>query len=145
MYKRQEYGESELNYPLFGDGVDEFDTIVLRSVFNDGYGWDGSGDEALYVRDLWVRETQLALGQPAARSEWTHLYVNGQYWGIYLPTERPDADFAQETIGGDNDNYDTINHGGVIDDASENDPNDNRSATQIYAVSYTHLTLPTKA
>lgn len=129
---RSEYGASDLRFPLFGDGVDQFDTIVLRSVFNDGYGWTGTGRDALYVRDLWFRETQLALGQPAARGNWAQLYINGQYWGLYHPSERPDADFAQETLGGDNDDYDTINHGGVIDDASENNPNDNRSAQEIY-------------
>jgi len=132
---RSKYGPTDLFYPLFGDGVDRFDTVVLRSVFNDGYGWQGDDNnlrEQLYVRDLWFRETQLAMGQPAARGNWAHLYVNGQYWGLYHPSERPDADFAQETIGGDNDNYDTINHGGVIDDASENDPNNNVSANSVY-------------
>lgn len=129
---RSVYGASELEYPLFGDGVDEFDTIVLRSVFNDGYGWTGSGREPLYVRDLWFRETQLALGQPAARGNWAHLYINGQYWGLYHPSERPDGDFAQETIGGNSDDYDTINHGGTIDDASDNNPDDSRTARQIY-------------
>ncbi|MFI4860828.1 MAG: CotH kinase family protein [Phycisphaerales bacterium JB063] len=133
---RGDYGDPELVYPLFGEGVDEFDSIVLRSVFNDGYGWRGDNNnlrEQLYVRDLWFRESQLAMGQPAARGNWAHLYINGQYWGLYHPSERPDADFAAETLGGDNDDYDAINHGGVIDDASENNPNDSTSANQIYA------------
>lgn len=133
---RGEYGAPELDFPLFGDGVNEFDNIVLRSVFNDGYGWQGDDSnlrEQLYVRDLWFRETQAAMGHPSARGNWAHLYINGQYWGLYHPSERPDADYAAETLGGDNDNYDAINHGGVIDDASENNPNDNTSATQIYA------------
>lgn len=132
---RSRYGPTDLEYPLFGDGVDRFDTVVLRSVFNDGYGWQGDDNnlrEQLYVRDLWFRESQLAMGQPSPRGNWAHLYINGQYWGLYHPSERPDADFAQETIGGDNDNYDTINHGGVIDDASENDPNNNVSANAVY-------------
>ena len=133
---RGDYGATELRFPFFGEGVDQFDTIVLRSVFNDGYGWRGDDNnlrEQLYVRDLWFRETQAAMGTPSARGNWAHLYINGQYWGLYHPSERPDADFAADTFGGDNDNYDAINHGGVIDDASENDPNDNTSATQIYA------------
>lgn len=132
---RSEYGTADLFYPLFGDGVDRFDTIVLRSVFNDGYGWTGDDfnlREQNYVRDLWFRESQAAMGHPASRGNWVHLYVNGQYWGLYHPSERPDKNFAEQTIGGDKDDWDAINHDGVVDDASENDPNNNVSANTIY-------------
>jgi hypothetical protein len=43
-----------------------------------------------------MRDTQLAMGQPSAHSTYVHLYVNGLYWGLYNPSERPDDAFLHE-------------------------------------------------
>lgn len=113
---KSEYGDAKLDYPLFGeDGVTEFDTIVLRPHFNDGWGWDGAEGDPLYIRDQWFRDTQAAMGHPSARGNVVHLYVNGQYWGLYNPSERPDDSYAAEHFGGDKDDYDVINHDGLQD------------------------------
>ncbi len=112
---KEEYGATKLEFPLFGDGVDLFDTLVLRAHFNDGWGWDGAGSDPLFSRDQWHLETQAAMGHTAARGMSTHLYINGVYWGLYNPTERPDASFAAQTLGGDKDEWDSVNHNGVVD------------------------------
>ena len=54
------------------------------------------------------RDSQLALGQPSTRSTWLHLYINGQYWGLYQTQERADADFAVSYFGGKAEDYDVI-------------------------------------
>ena len=41
-----------------------------------------------------------------------HLYINGVYWGLYNPVERPDASFSETNFGGDKENWDAINTGG---------------------------------
>jgi hypothetical protein len=112
---KEQYGPTKLEYPLFGDGVDQFDTLVLRSHFNDGWGWDGAGSDPLFARDEWHRQTQAAMGHTASRGMGVHLYINGIYWGIYNPSERPDASFAAEHLGGDKTEWDSINHGGTVD------------------------------
>lgn len=113
---KSDYGASKLDFPLFGeDGVDEFDTIVLRPHFNDGWGWDGAGGDPLYARDQWFRDTQAAMGQPSARGNVVHLYINGLYWGLYNPSERPDDSYAAETFGGDKSEYDVVSHDGLQD------------------------------
>jgi len=113
---KSEYGDSKLEYPLFGEaGVDQFDTIVLRPHFNDGWGWDGAGGDPLYARDQWFRDTQAAMGHASARGNVVHLYVNGLYWGLYNPSERPDDSFAAEHFGGDKTEYDVVNHDGLHD------------------------------
>lgn len=111
---KSEYGDTKLRYPLFGDeGADKFDTIVLRPHFNDGWGWGGAGDDPLFIRDQWFRDTQAAMGHASARGNVMHLYVNGLYWGLYNPSERPDVSFAAETYGGDKEQYDAVNHNGL--------------------------------
>ena len=115
---KEQYGTTKLDYPWFGDGVDRFDTVVLRSHFNDGWGWSGAGGDPLFSRDAWHRKTQAAMGHTASRSTSVHLYINGVYWGLYDPTERPDASFSAQHLGGDKTEWDVMNHRGVADGGS---------------------------
>ena len=48
------------------------------------------------------------MGQPYTRSTWLHLYVNGQYWGLYQTQERAEAEFAATYFGGTAADYDVI-------------------------------------
>ncbi|MHC4111478.1 MAG: lamin tail domain-containing protein, partial [Planctomycetota bacterium] len=104
------YGPPKLRYPLFGeDAVTEFDTIILRANFNDGYPWDGAGADAQYIRDEYMRQIQLALGNPSPHGTFVHLYINGLYWGLYNPVERPQSSFAANYFGGEKEDWDALN------------------------------------
>ncbi|MBN2473347.1 MAG: lamin tail domain-containing protein [Pirellulales bacterium] len=114
---KDDYGPTKLNYPLFGDdAADRFDTIILRHNFNDGYVWGGANSQ--YVRDEYVRQLQLALGDPSAHGTFVHLYVNGLYWGLYNPAERPEASFSATYFGGEKEQWDAINSGAATGDSS---------------------------
>jgi len=108
LFFRGEYGPKKLEYPLFGrDGADRFDNLDLRCSQN--YSWNLGGDaRGLFVRDQFSRDLQLALGQPAARGDYYHLYLNGQYWGLYNSCERPEASFGATYFGGKKDEYDVV-------------------------------------
>ncbi len=107
------YGPTRLRYPLFGDdAADEFDQLILRANFNDAYTW--GGDRSQYIRDEYVRRMQLALGDPSPHGIFVHLYINGLYWGLYNPTERPEASFAATYFGGDKEDWDALNSGRVL-------------------------------
>ena len=104
------YGPTKLRYPLFGDDLpDEFDTIILRHNFNDGYVWGGNRSQ--YIRDEYVRRLQLALGEASPHGTFVHLYVNGLYWGLYNPVERPDQSFGATYFGGEKEDWDAVNSG----------------------------------
>ena len=106
---KSEYGPPKLDFPLFDDSpVDRFDQLVLRSTFSDG--WPDAGARPQYLRDPFMRATQLAMGQPASHGTWVHLYLNGLYWGLYNPSERPNASYAAEHFGGNKDDYDAVKH-----------------------------------
>ncbi|KKK52145.1 hypothetical protein LCGC14_3107860, partial [marine sediment metagenome] len=96
LFKR-EYGPTKLKYPLFGeDATDEFDTLILR-LPGVGDTWSGpiwGSNWVSYLNDQWVIDTQRDLGSLASHTSWAHLYVNGLYWGLYRPIERPNAAFA---------------------------------------------------
>jgi hypothetical protein len=115
---RGRYGDSKLRYPLLGDdGPDAFDTIVLRSNSQDAWVYNSSGNRVgQFIRDEWNRRLMQRLGQQVPLGTWVHLYLNGLYWGVYNPTERPDASFNESRFGGAKDNYDAIkNHEEVLD------------------------------
>lgn len=108
LFFREEYGAAKLRYPLFGDaGTDTFDKIDLRTFQN--YSWSFQGDSrGVFVRDQLNRDLQLAMGHPGERGEFYHLYINGQYWGLYNTCERPEASYGATYFGGRREDFDTL-------------------------------------
>jgi hypothetical protein len=112
LFFRDEYGQGELKYPLFGtEGTDHFDKVDLRTAQN--YSWSFSNDSAnTMCREVWARDTQGHMGQPYTHSRYYHLYINGQYWGIYQTQERAEASYGAAYLGGERDDYDTVKSAG---------------------------------
>ncbi|MBN2842874.1 MAG: CotH kinase family protein, partial [Sedimentisphaerales bacterium] len=110
FFFRSMYGDAKLKYPLFGDeGTDEFDKIDLRTAANYSWHYDGTnGYLNTFTRDEWARLVQGKLGQPNTKGRYYHLYINGQYWGLYQTEERADARFAASYMGGVSDDYDVM-------------------------------------
>ena len=116
---KRPYGPTSLEFPLFSQNqvdskiepTEEFDTVLLRAVFSDA--WPDGASPPQYLRDLNARYSQLAMGQPSSHGTWVHLYLNGLYWGIYNPSERPDASFMASYFGGSKEEYDSVKHTGL--------------------------------
>jgi hypothetical protein len=108
FFFNQQYGSGKLSYPLFGpSGADSFDKFDLRTFQN--YSWSFQGDgNGVFLRDQFSRDTQLAMGHQAERGDFYHLYINGQYWGLYNTDERPEAAYAASYFGGNREDYDTV-------------------------------------
>jgi hypothetical protein len=127
LFFRGEYGDTKLRFPLFGnEGVSDFDRVDLRSDSNLDWSRETDfnlGRQFTFVRDVFCRDTQGAMGQPYTRSRYYHLYLNGSYWGIYQSQERPESSFGASYFGGDPGDYDVVkcgNHvGGFVTEATE--------------------------
>ncbi|MCH8924301.1 MAG: lamin tail domain-containing protein, partial [Planctomycetes bacterium] len=108
FFFREEYGDKWLDYPLFGDeGVDKFRKLDLRTVQNDSWPFQAS-TEMTFLLDVYARDLQRNMGQPYTRSRYHHLYINGQYWGLYQTQERSEQHYGESYLGGDDDDYDII-------------------------------------
>ena len=123
LFFRGEYGASKLNFPLFGDeGVKSFDNIDLRTAQAPSWNWcvvNGAATSGgcrfnTFLRDIFTRDTQRDIGQPYTRSEYYHLYLNGQYWGLFQTQERAEASYAASYFGGEEVDYDVIKEEGSI-------------------------------
>ncbi|MEX2187493.1 MAG: lamin tail domain-containing protein [Pirellulales bacterium] len=119
---RSEYGPSKLEYPLFPDApVTKFDSIVLRQ--QGGRAWAGQQNpaEAQYLRDTYARDLAREMGKTDGHATLVHLYLNGIYWGLYNPVERPDANMGEEYFGGTDADYDALNRRTSTNEAIDGD------------------------
>lgn len=117
------YGEGALNYPLFesavhfgGNGASRFDGVILRAGGNTNWSKDDAWkhEPSTYLRDPFVRDSQIAISGMGSRSVWVHFYINGFYFGLYNIAERPDEKFAASYLGGEVEDHYAINHGGTV-------------------------------
>jgi hypothetical protein len=112
LFFRREYGDARLDFRFFPEWrVERFNNnIVLRS--QGSRSWNDfrpSIENTQYIRDAWARYTARDMGKLTTSSTFVHLYLNGLYWGLYNPVERPDADFMAEHVGGSAEDYDALN------------------------------------
>ncbi len=122
---KSQYGPTRLRYDWFPGPVQEFNTIVLRSLgFVDGWpsrysdsspvpgttliGLRYRPENSTFLKDAWVKQSLRDMGQPGTRSDYVHLFVNGLYWGFYNPSERIDSSFASSHFGGREEDWDVI-------------------------------------
>ena len=107
---RERFGKTKLDYKLFPDApVDRFDSIVLRSQGSKGWQDFRDPEQTQYLHDAFARDLAQDMGKIDGHSTFVHLYLNGLYWGLYNPVERPDGDFGEEYFGGEAAEYDAIN------------------------------------
>ncbi|MBM4061983.1 MAG: hypothetical protein FJ265_12940, partial [Planctomycetes bacterium] len=124
VYFRSSYGNDKWRHDLFrgaaegnASGVTSFDGLVLRAGFNDGLLYHEparAGRYSFCVDDL-GRHSQIAMTGFGPRGIFVHLYLNGLYWGLYNPVERPESCFWSDWFGGSKDDYFARNHSGVLD------------------------------
>jgi len=106
LYFRSIYGENRLEYPLFPYGLDEFESIVLRSGHNDR--------QNPFVRDELLRRLHLDMGNAASTGTHANVFVNGEYKGYYNPCEHIKDSFCQEYYNS-NEEWDVMTMSGVRD------------------------------
>lgn len=108
LFFRSEYGAGKLEYPLFGDeGVRKFNKLDLRTEQNGSWADDNFAN-CDFIHEVFCRDVQRDQGQPYTRSRYCHLFLNGQYWGLYQTQERDDSDFAADYLGGAPEDWDSV-------------------------------------
>lgn len=99
------YGASELQYDIFGTGVEAFQNIKLRC-----------GED--YYRTTFRDELQAALamdmgGLLAQRYRWFVLYIDGEYFGLYAFRDMTDENYVSKVEGVDPTQVTILEHDGV--------------------------------
>ncbi|MCL1920443.1 MAG: lamin tail domain-containing protein [Kiritimatiellaeota bacterium] len=112
FFFRSGYGTSKLAFPMFEDeGADLFGKFDLRCSQN--HSWVEGSDDDIFINDISAHDTMRALGEHYTRGRFYHLYINGQYWGLYQTQERVENEFAATYLGDpDKSHYDAIRTSG---------------------------------
>lgn len=107
LITRESYGESRINYPIFGaNGADKFKFLVLRNSGSD-FGKSHFRDALMTsLVENWDVETQDY--RPA------HVYINGDYWGIYNIREKINRYFIEAHSKTKRDSIDLMEHRDVL-------------------------------
>jgi hypothetical protein len=102
---REEYGYSEIDYPLFPDlPFDKYESFVLR---NSGNDWQNTMFRDGLMTGL-VAEDNLDIQafRPAV------VYINGEYWGIHNIREKMTDQYIEMHHGVDHDSLDLLEREG---------------------------------
>lgn len=136
---KSDYGPSRLDHDVFGGGVTDFNSLILRSSWADewvtrydpfsggSYPWPDDfplryrPENATYLRDMWVKQAMTDMGHLATRGRYVHIYINGLYWGIYNLTERVDPAFFANNFGGYEKDWDIMKDFSELQDGTRTD------------------------
>ncbi len=111
LFFRSAYGKGKMDYPLFGDATPaKFDGFDLRTSQDASWAYLGSNQNT-FLRDEVSRATQVLIA-PGSRVRYLHLYLNGQYWGLYNTDERPNKGYGEQYFGGREEDFDVLKSSG---------------------------------
>lgn len=104
LYAREKYGNSKFDYAVFGDEatdsdgniLDKFDTMVLRAGGNCAF--TAKFNDA-YWQTLVAMDGSLDIATKASRA--CVVYLNGEYWGLYVLEEDYSEDYFEDHYGVD--------------------------------------------
>ena len=117
---KEEFGAKDWDSDIFRNATvgsetaeNEFDRLVLRAGNNRAWSRNWNEDRTAFTRDEWFRQSQIAASGIGSHGTFVHLYVNGLYWGMYNPIERPDESFTSTYLGGHKDDWFAVSHAGI--------------------------------
>ena len=110
LYFRNSYGAASLDYELF-PGISRYKNIRLRA--------GGNNTERLKFKDAFLQKLVSDRKFTAAESRPAVLFLNGEYWGPYLLSEKVTAEMLRDHHGVEKDQVVLIKDGELEDGAEE--------------------------
>lgn len=107
IYARGEYGQSWIDYPVFGKGgLSQFKRLILR---NSGNEWDQT-----VFRDALLQTIVKDTGIDTQNYRPAIVFINGEYWGIHNIRERYDDWYVSTTHHVPQEEIDLLEYGGQV-------------------------------
>jgi uncharacterized protein (TIGR03382 family) len=119
MEFRGEYGSPRWRRELYPDDglgwapASSFDSLALRSGNHDSVFYLAA--QAQYTRARWMDDSQRAMGHLAPHGRYVHAWLDGDYIGLYHLRERFSADMLATYLGGEEEDYESVNGGSPVD------------------------------
>lgn len=107
---RSEYGPGKLNFDIFDNHewasfqpAERYDALEIRAGNHDMVA------RGAYLSNRFTDDSLLDMGQIAPHGRFVHVYMNGEYRGMYHLRERWNAAMLSEYFGGSKDDYEAVN------------------------------------
>ncbi|MFC1759126.1 CotH kinase family protein [Planctomycetota bacterium] len=107
--------DGRLHANLFDSDLGTFNQLAL---WNSGYDSERLPTSGTMLRDYFISEVSREMQQLAIPKRLVHVYLNGNYWGVYTLLERVDEAFLQKRFG-DNREFDIIKDSNVAEGSFE--------------------------
>lgn len=99
LFARRDYGDNKFRYPVFGDSlkdisgktIDKFKTLVLRAGGNCAF--------TAKFNDTYWQELVSSLDCTTKASRPCVVYLNGEYWGVYVLEEDYSDNYFEDHFG----------------------------------------------
>lgn len=107
LYARDDYGDKRFRYPIFGDDavdkdgniIEDYKTFILRAGGNCAFG---SKFNDVYWQELVSRSGNMNSVSTMANRPCV-VYLNGEYWGLYVMEEDFSQEYFEDHYGVDSD------------------------------------------
>ncbi len=101
LYAREEYGKKRFKHQFFNEIPNQsFKHLTLRPF---SCHWFATG-----IQDGICNQMARSLGMESMASRPAVLFLNGEYWGIYYVSERPDSHYLEDHFGYDDEDYNVV-------------------------------------
>ena len=113
IYAREEYGQKRLRHQFFENlSINSFKHLCLKPYMS---AWNGSGSKD-YITNCMAQYVDVE----SLASRASVLFLNGEYWGVYFVTEKPDDHFLEDHLDVDIDLVNIIDCWNEVDCGSGN-------------------------
>ena len=110
LYAREEYGTKRFYHKFFADSPKNSVKHLVLKPFS--CQWFSTG-----IQDWICNSIAKNIGLEYISSRPSAMFINGEYWGIYYVSERPDSHYLEDHFGYNDDDYNVIgNWYGVAED-----------------------------
>ena len=112
LLSRKEYAKKNFKYKIFKDKkIKKFKSLVLRTSGNDHH--------STRFRDALSGKLAGAIGLDFQAYEPTHLFMNGEYWGVFNLREKINEEFLQDNYKLDSTNLDLLQGNAYLEHGSD--------------------------
>ena len=108
LYARSEYGDKEIDYPVFENlDITKFKRLILRNGANDG-----TQKDRIHIKDGFVHQLYKSQNPEYSIAAYkpVHVFLNGNYFGIYNLRERQDEHYIKSHFGYERDEIDFLEY-----------------------------------
>ena len=101
VYAREEYGKKRFEHAFFDSTeVTSFKHLILKPFVDEWFDYG--------IPNMICQQMAKEINVESLATRPSVLFINGEYWGIYSVSEKPDDFYLESHLGGENEEYNIV-------------------------------------